>query len=60
MGIFEGHIRVHEGDRFALVASRWTAPVPEQVRQGLAITLPSPRQRGQVVWTTKKPCRWTT
>jgi 6,7-dimethyl-8-ribityllumazine synthase len=34
MGIFEGHIRVHEGDRFALVASRWNDFIVERLIQG--------------------------
>lgn len=34
MGIFEGHIRVHEGDRFALVASRWNDFIVERLVEG--------------------------
>ena len=34
MGIFEGHIRVHEGDRFALVASRWNDFIVERLIGG--------------------------
>ena len=34
MGIFEGHIRVHEGDRFALIASRWNDFIVERLIQG--------------------------
>ena len=34
MGIFEGHIRVHEGDRFALVASRWNDFIVERLIEG--------------------------
>lgn len=34
MGIFEGHIRVHAGDRFALVASRWNDFIVERLIQG--------------------------
>ncbi len=34
MGIFEGHIRVHEGDRFALVASRWNDFIVERLGEG--------------------------
>jgi len=34
MGIFEGHIRVHDGDRFALVASRWNDFIVERLIQG--------------------------
>ena len=34
MGIFEGHIRVHKGDRFALVASRWNDFIVERLIDG--------------------------
>ncbi len=34
MGIFEGHIRVHVGDRFALVASRWNDFIVERLIEG--------------------------
>jgi 6,7-dimethyl-8-ribityllumazine synthase len=34
MGIFEGHIRVHAGDRFALVASRWNDFIVERLIDG--------------------------
>lgn len=34
MGIFEGHIRVHAGDRFALVASRWNDFIVERLIEG--------------------------
>jgi len=34
MGIFEGHIRVHGGDRFALVASRWNDFIVERLIEG--------------------------
>lgn len=34
MGIFEGHIRVHGGDRFALIASRWNDFIVERLIQG--------------------------
>ena len=34
MGIFEGHIRVHGGDRFALVASRWNDFIVERLVEG--------------------------
>ncbi len=34
MGIFEGHIRVHKGDRFALVASRWNDFIVERLIGG--------------------------
>ena len=34
MGIFEGHIRVHPGDRFALVAARWNDFIVERLIQG--------------------------
>ncbi|WLT32603.1 6,7-dimethyl-8-ribityllumazine synthase [Geothrix sp. PMB-07] len=34
MGIFEGHIRVHGGDRFALVASRWNDFIVERLIDG--------------------------
>ena len=34
MGIFEGHIRVHDGDRFALVASRWNDFIVERLIEG--------------------------
>ena len=34
MGIFEGHIRVHDGDRFALVASRWNDFIVERLIDG--------------------------
>lgn len=34
MGIFEGHIRVHSGDRFALVASRWNDFIVERLVEG--------------------------
>ena len=34
MGIFEGHIRVHAGDRFALVASRWNDFIVERHIEG--------------------------
>ena len=34
MGIFEGHIRVHEGDLFALVASRWNDFIVERLVEG--------------------------
>ncbi|MBI1751370.1 MAG: 6,7-dimethyl-8-ribityllumazine synthase [Acidobacteria bacterium] len=34
MGIFEGHFRVHGGDRFALVASRWNDFIVERLIEG--------------------------
>jgi hypothetical protein len=34
MGIFEGHIRVHSGDRFALVAARWNDFIVERLIEG--------------------------
>ena len=34
MGIFEGHLRVHKGDRFALVASRWNDFIVERLTGG--------------------------
>ena len=34
MGIFEGHIRVHAGDRFARVASRWNDFIVERLIEG--------------------------
>jgi 6,7-dimethyl-8-ribityllumazine synthase len=34
MGIFEGHIRVHKGDRFALVASRFNDFIVERLIEG--------------------------
>ena len=34
MGIFEGHIRVHAGARFALVASRWNDFIVERLIEG--------------------------
>jgi len=34
MGIFEGQIRVHGGDRFALVASRWNDFIVERLVEG--------------------------
>lgn len=34
MGIFEGHICVHPGDRFALVAARWNDFIVERLIQG--------------------------
>ncbi|HJV21576.1 MAG TPA: 6,7-dimethyl-8-ribityllumazine synthase [Holophagaceae bacterium] len=34
MGIFEGHLRVHKGDRFALVASRWNDFIVERLVLG--------------------------
>ncbi len=34
MGIFEGHIRVHAGDRFALAASRWNDFIVERLIEG--------------------------
>ena len=34
MGIFEGHIRVHAGDRFALVASRWNDFIVDRLIEG--------------------------
>ena len=35
-------------------------PLPEQLEQGSSMICPRPRQRGQVVWTRKKPWAWTT
>jgi 6,7-dimethyl-8-ribityllumazine synthase len=34
MGIFEGHLRVHAGDRFALVAARWNDFIVERLVSG--------------------------
>src|SRR5690242_2105365 len=34
MGIFEGHLRVHKGDRFAVVASRWNDFIVERLTGG--------------------------
>jgi 6,7-dimethyl-8-ribityllumazine synthase len=34
MGIFEGHLRVHKGGRFALVASRWNDFIVERLVGG--------------------------
>ena len=43
------------GMRTCRARSRRTWPAPWQARQGSAITLPAPPQRGQVRSTAKKP-----